>query len=921
MAFFIMLTPWSSGASRTQREKGRASVVAESRSWRSLAICGLSIASMWMGCDSDEATPAKQQCAGRPSPACTAVIDQTHVEVGLEGAKVSLGQLTLEIPPGALPENTTITLSRLDVDSVEGLHLSSPVFYIEPDDVQLSQPVRLGILPSGGAETAFTWVGDTPTPVPLDHVDPDHRIWVLTDHFSPWALGNGTLCQDKTDGWWCDADRKGRTFCSDHAPAPAWDTAHQHETCSVCMPQKLYVDDVCVSENVTAPGPGTAPVRVYAGVYKQWAYRVAIADLSDSRVTIGGLHAPLAGGSSPGLSNPPAITPKFKELRTVDAQEGPTYLVSPGTPSPEIVIAVNSVAYGPNNGVYPWDTGPWEPSNSLVVESWWYEYDAAEVRFLAPAHGPARVVSPLEAQPGFVLTNAVGSTYPVVEDGQWVPQTTTGITYDSSIGNARTAIGVDSTGRYLLMFANGGQLKSDADRTAKDGFTAREVHDVLTVARPFLGSQITARHAMLLDGGHATQMWVYDATKPRRLRCDIAPKGYLSVGDGPHGVVAGLAVSVGAGVNTGGSGGVGGSGGAGGSAGTGGVGGSGGTTSSESCTDGIKNQNEISTDCGGVCSGLAGYCPYGPNSDGWYCGNSAIGQDVDKLYFCVDNDYSTKQPISCTDACRVNGVCVDDTCCGDGKKNGTEQCDGTSLGSATCISQGFSGGTLKCSTICTFDTSSCTTGPKPCTPACGVCKECDTTVGVCVNSTNGTPCAGGSCQGGACVPSGPTCANGEKRRCWVECVQPYVSGCLNTGVPPLIMGIETCSSGQWGACAVHQTCDAALVGACTNPSTYATTYECMDGSSRSGAYNCSNAMGPSCTTAYFGNWPLHDCPDDLCTTGDDLCSNPGETRPCTVHCDSPTGPVRTGSQTCWDPICGTSYTIWSPCQTNDGCLN
>lgn len=46
--------------------------------------------------------------------------------------------------------------------------------------------------------------------------------------------------------------------------------------------------------------------------------------------------------------------------------------------------------------------------------------------------------------------------------------------------------------------------------------------------------------------------------------------------------------------------------------------------------------------------------------------------------------------------------------CGDGARNGAEDCDGADLGGATCNSLGFPGpGTLTCSDACTFDPSGC----------------------------------------------------------------------------------------------------------------------------------------------------------------------------------------------------------------------
>ncbi len=48
--------------------------------------------------------------------------------------------------------------------------------------------------------------------------------------------------------------------------------------------------------------------------------------------------------------------------------------------------------------------------------------------------------------------------------------------------------------------------------------------------------------------------------------------------------------------------------------------------------------------------------------------------------------------------------------CGDRRINqANEQCDIYSLGGKTCQTQGFSGGKLKCSSLCQFDTSGCTT--------------------------------------------------------------------------------------------------------------------------------------------------------------------------------------------------------------------
>jgi len=48
--------------------------------------------------------------------------------------------------------------------------------------------------------------------------------------------------------------------------------------------------------------------------------------------------------------------------------------------------------------------------------------------------------------------------------------------------------------------------------------------------------------------------------------------------------------------------------------------------------------------------------------------------------------------------------------CGNGNVDSGEQCDGSNLGGATCVSQGYTGGTLSCNSNCTFNTSACTSG-------------------------------------------------------------------------------------------------------------------------------------------------------------------------------------------------------------------
>ena len=66
---------------------------------------------------------------------------------------------------------------------------------------------------------------------------------------------------------------------------------------------------------------------------------------------------------------------------------------------------------------------------------------------------------------------------------------------------------------------------------------------------------------------------------------------------------------------------------------------------------------------------------------------------------------------TCTIAA-IAGVCQGGICeplvCGDGIRTGTESCDGSDLGGATCITAGFyEPDGLACTPFCTFDTSQC----------------------------------------------------------------------------------------------------------------------------------------------------------------------------------------------------------------------
>ena len=104
--------------------------------------------------------------------------------------------------------------------------------------------------------------------------------------------------------------------------------------------------------------------------------------------------------------------------------------------------------------------------------------------------------------------------------------------------------------------------------------------------------------------------------------------------------------------------------------------------------------------------------------------------------------------------------------CGDGAINGSDQCDGKLLNNASCMSLGFTSGTLKCSDTCTYDTSACVDASANCgNGAIDGNEDCD------VGNLNGEDCVSQGFDGGdlacgsnckfdttACVA--PGCGNG-----------------------------------------------------------------------------------------------------------------------------------------------------------------
>lgn len=127
-------------------------------------------------------------------------------------------------------------------------------------------------------------------------------------------------------------------------------------------------------------------------------------------------------------------------------------------------------------------------------------------------------------------------------------------------------------------------------------------------------------------------------------------------------------------------------------------------TATQECTPGVCYSSTARCSDAGKIVG----CQGNETCSGNVCSDPASGYD------CTPGACATETS-KCTDAgkiqsCGTGNYCSANVCkpyCGDGAVNNGEECDGTNLGGNTCVSLGYSGGTLSCSQ-CKLVKSGCT---------------------------------------------------------------------------------------------------------------------------------------------------------------------------------------------------------------------
>ncbi len=271
---------------------------------------------------------------------------------------------------------------------------------------------------------------------------------------------------------------------------------------------------------------------------------------------------------------------------------------------------------------------------------------------------------------------------------------------------------------------------------------------------------------------------------------------------------------------------------------------------------------------------------------------------------CVSQGYAGGA-LRCNADCSFDKTaCVEDLC-GNRMIDMGEECDSTALGGATCASEGFVGGEIRCSGGCTLDTSSCSSCGNGRTDGMEECDGTDFDGETCAlrGFTGGTLRCSASCGIDETMCFDASCGNGT-REPTEDCDGSDLGGrnCMsygffggtlscNTGCTPNLSLCNNCGNGSIEG--IEQ-CDGAALGGAT----------CMSRGFTMGTLRCSTGCAfdtAGCSTAACGNGMREGteaCDDGNPTSGDG----------CT-GCRVDTGYTCTGSPSSCSPTCGDGMII------------
>jgi hypothetical protein len=184
-----------------------------------------------------------------------------------------------------------------------------------------------------------------------------------------------------------------------------------------------------------------------------------------------------------------------------------------------------------------------------------------------------------------------------------------------------------------------------------------------------------------------------------------------------------------------------------------GDGGAGTTSSSSSSTSSSTTGSSSSSSSSSSSTGGGG----GGTGGGDACGNGAVdtgedcdGQNLDGATCTTIGQGFVGGSLSCAADCTFDvTACTAPPTCGNGAIEGNEECDGASLGGATCTSLGHDAGTLTCAANCSFNEAPCTDCGDGVREGAEVCDGANLNGQTCQSQgfTGGTLACNASCSG------------------------------------------------------------------------------------------------------------------------------------------------------------------------------
>jgi hypothetical protein len=118
-------------------------------------------------------------------------VDTTSRLVGPDGATIQLGEVAIDIPPGALTSPQTISISRTSEGAPYGYVASSPVYRFQPEGLKFAKPATV-IFNGAKQGTTVVWSSGATTFEPLPTTTMGTTNRASTMHFSRGLLATPT---------------------------------------------------------------------------------------------------------------------------------------------------------------------------------------------------------------------------------------------------------------------------------------------------------------------------------------------------------------------------------------------------------------------------------------------------------------------------------------------------------------------------------------------------------------------------------------------------------------------------------------------------------------------------------------------------------------------------------------------------------